>query len=137
MISPFLPAQNKLEVVARISALTNSGPESLGPGSKERKSVVINLAAGFKIPVNEKDTKQEIARKIANYFGRHWSSDYESVGQTLTLKGLNLLLEVGTQNAHKLDVQVKTEDLTLTQEVKALDDVISIKLQEKCLEKQQ
>lgn len=136
MISQFLPAQNKLEVVARISALTNSGPESLGPGSKERKSVVINLAAGFKIPIDEKDTKQEIAKKIANYFGRHWSSDYESVGQTLTLKGLNLLLEVGTQNAHKLNVQVTTEDLTLPQEVKALNDVISIKTPRKMFGKE-
>lgn len=127
MISKFLPAQNKLEVVARISALTNSGPESLGPGSKERKSVVLNMAVGFKIPVSEKDAKQEIARKIANYFGKHWSSDCESIGQTLTLKGLNLLLEVGTQNVHKLDVQLKTEEFTLTEEVRALDDVISVK----------
>jgi hypothetical protein len=65
----YLPARNKLEVVARISAITNSGPESLGPGRKERKSVVLNLAKGFQVPVNENDTKQEIARKIANFFG--------------------------------------------------------------------
>ena len=43
----FVPARNKLEVVARISNLTNSGPETLGPGSKEHKSVVLNLARGM------------------------------------------------------------------------------------------
>jgi hypothetical protein len=123
----YLPARNKLEVVARISAITNSGPESLGPGSKERKSVVLNLAKGFQVPVNENDTKQEIARKIANFFGKQWTSDCESVGQTLTLKGLNLLLEIGTRNANKLNLIIKTEEFTLTQEVKALDDVISVK----------
>ena len=30
----FTPAKNKLEAVNRISALTDSGPETLGPGSK-------------------------------------------------------------------------------------------------------
>ena len=41
----FVPARNKLEAVARISNLTNSGPETLGPGSKEHKSVVLKELA--------------------------------------------------------------------------------------------
>ena len=45
----FVPARNKLEVVARISNLTNSGPEYLGPGSKERRSVLFNLARGMSL----------------------------------------------------------------------------------------
>ena len=129
----FLPAQNKLEVVARISALTNSGPETLGPGSKERKSVVLNLASGFKVPIDENDTKQEIARKFADYFGRQWTSDCESIGQTLTLKGLNLLLEIGTFNAHKFNFKNKTEEFSLTEEVEALDNVISVKTPRKMI----
>ena len=40
----FKPAVSKIEAVNRISVLTGSGVEDLGPGSKERKRVLINLA---------------------------------------------------------------------------------------------
>ena len=91
--SSFVPATNKLEVVNRISNLTNSGNETLGPGSKEKKSVVMNLAAGLDIPFSTTETKQEIASGIARVLGATWSDECQSVGQTLTLTGLNLLLE--------------------------------------------
>ena len=39
-----VPACNKAEAVTRLSALTGSAPERLGPGSKERKSLLVNLA---------------------------------------------------------------------------------------------
>ena len=89
----FIPARNKLEAVARISNLTNSGPEVLGPGSKERKSVLVNLAQGLNILALPEDTKQDLGKKISNKLGVTWTTDCESVGQTITLKGLNLLLE--------------------------------------------
>ena len=92
----FVPARNKLEAVARISNLTNSGPETLGPGSKERKSVLTNLAQGINLKVDESDSKQELAAKIAQNLGKAWTPDCESIGQTITLKGLNLLLEAAT-----------------------------------------
>ncbi len=92
----FIPAQNKLEAVARISQLTGSGAETLGPGSKERKSVVLNLAIGLGISIDASATKHEIARTIASDLGVRWSSECESRGQTLTLRGLNLLLEAAT-----------------------------------------
>ena len=93
----FVPAGNKLEAVARISALTNSGPEELGPGSKERKSVVVNLANGLNLGIDVSGTKQGVAALIADALGQTWTSECESVGQTLTLKGLNLLLEHATK----------------------------------------
>ena len=89
----FVPATNKLEVVNRISNLTNSGSETLGPGSKEKKSVVMNLAAGLDIPFSTTQTKQEIASGIARVLGATWTEECQSVGQTLTLTGLNRLLE--------------------------------------------
>jgi hypothetical protein len=92
----FVPARNKLEAVARISSLTNSGPETLGPGSKERKSVLTNLAKGLNLEVDESDSKHELAAKIAQKLGKVWTPDCESIGQTITLKGLNLLLEATT-----------------------------------------
>ena len=92
----FVPATNKLDAVNRISSLTYSGPQSLGPGSKERKSVLVNLAIGLGIPFSHEYTKQELAAHIAQRLGRTWLPDFESVGQTITLKGLNLLLEAAT-----------------------------------------
>jgi hypothetical protein len=97
----FLAATNKLEAVVRISNLTNSGPEVLGPGSKEHKSVLINLAVGLGIPFSHDFTKQELAAHLAATFGKTWEPEYESVGQTITLKGLNLLLEAATEVTEK------------------------------------
>lgn len=99
----FLAATNKLEAVVRISNLTNSGPEELGPGSKEHKSVLTNLALGLGIPFSEDFTKQELAAHLATRLGRTWLPEYESVGQTITLKGLNLLLEAATEAIAKKD----------------------------------
>jgi hypothetical protein len=92
----FVPATNKLDAVNRLSQLTGSGPEALGPGSKERKSVLINLAIGLGIPFSHEFTKQELAAHLANRFGRRWLPEFESRGQTITLKGLNVLLEAAT-----------------------------------------
>jgi hypothetical protein len=90
----FVQAKNKLEAVARISNLTNSGPEFLGPGSKEHKSVFINLAKYFDLTTYRSDTKQELAKKIVVYLGGVWDSSCESFGQTITLTGLNRILEL-------------------------------------------
>jgi hypothetical protein len=70
----FLEAQNKLEAVARISNLTNSGPETLGPGSKEHKSVLINLARGLGLKVDDRATKQELGRYIVESLGQSWKN---------------------------------------------------------------
>jgi hypothetical protein len=61
----FLSAKNKLEAVVRLSNLTNSGPEVMGPGSKERKSVFENLAKGLQIEFSPSETKQSLAKLIA------------------------------------------------------------------------
>ena len=118
----FIPARNKLEAVARISNLTNSGPEVLGPGSKERKSVLINLAQGLHIPVDPDDTKQDLGKKISNKLGVVWSTDCESVGQTITLKGLNLLLENASK--HLTLYRNKNTDNTIENETRLISDVV-------------
>lgn len=90
----FIPAQNKLEAVVRISALTKSGPEVLGPGSKERKSVFENLAKGLGLKFTAKDSKQILGKKIVEHLGGNWTKACESKGQTITLLGLNLVLRL-------------------------------------------
>jgi len=118
----FIPARNKLEAVARISNLTNSGPEVLGPGSKERKSVLSNLARGLQVNFDPDDTKQDLGKKIANKLGVNWTSDCESVGQTITLKGLNLLLE--NSSFHLTEYRYKNTNNSIEDESRLISDVV-------------
>ena len=120
----FIPARNKLEVVARISNLTNSGPETLGPGSKEHKSVVLNLARGMGLAVSENETKQGIASRIVETSGRKWTDDCESVGQTITLVGLNLILQTGFEYFGKLNSYQSPIEMTLEEELKRISEVV-------------
>lgn len=91
-IPGFIPARSKLEAVNRISALTHSGPEQLGPGSKERKSVLVNLASGLKLDVDLAPRKDTLGAAIAARLDVPWSPRAWSTGQTITLIGLNALL---------------------------------------------
>jgi hypothetical protein len=121
-MSDFIPAKNKLEAVARISFLTNSGPEELGPGSKERKSVLTNLANGLKIQIDESESKQGTASKIAKQLGVEWTAACESAGQTITLHGLNLLLKAATEILNQPQV-ISSAD-SLVDEVEKMSKVI-------------
>jgi hypothetical protein len=120
----FVPARNKLEAVARISNLTNSGPETLGPGSKEHKSVVLNLARGMGIATSEIDTKQGLASRIVEAAGRKWTVECESIGQTITLVGLNLILQAGHEHFAKLDSNKSSIELTLNEELRKISEVV-------------
>ena len=120
----FIPARNKLEVVARISNLTNSGPETLGPGSKEHKSVVLNLARGMGLAASENETKQGLASRIVETSGRKWTSDCESIGQTITLVGLNLVLLAGFEFFEKLKAGQSLIQLSLEEELRKISEVV-------------
>ena len=120
----FVPARNKLEAVARISNLTQSGPETLGPGSKEHKSVVLNLARGMGLAASENETKQGLATRIVETSGRKWTSECESIGQTITLVGLNLILQTGFEYFEKLSSGRSAIELTLNEELQKISEVV-------------
>lgn len=101
----FLPARSKLEAVTRISATTHSPPEGLGPGSKERKSVLVNLAAGLDISVTTQADKPGLGEQIARGLQMGWGVDCWSAGQTITLIGLNRLLEGAEREVKRREVQ--------------------------------
>jgi hypothetical protein len=89
----FDPARSKIEAVNRISMLTGSGPEWLGPGSKEHKRVFVNLAAGLAPWIDgSRLTKPGLAEALALEFGAPWSERCVSTGDTVTLEGLNTVL---------------------------------------------
>lgn len=88
----FRPAPTKIEAVNRLSNLTGSGPERLGPGSKEHKSVLTNLAHHLAPHLDPRASKTSLAKALAYEFGAPWSDRCESTGETISLEGLNVLL---------------------------------------------
>ena len=72
----FQPAISKIEAVTRIARLTDAPDEWLGPGAKEHKSVLTNLADRMLpgVPL-ERDSKTKLARSIADVLGAPWSDD--------------------------------------------------------------
>lgn len=89
----FVPARTKLEAVNRIAALTGATPEWLGPGGKEHRSVLDNLAdralPGLTL---DRSSKTRLARSIAEAFDVPWTDRCHSTGETISLEGLNTLL---------------------------------------------
>jgi hypothetical protein len=124
-MNDFLEARNKLEAVARISTLTNSGPETLGPGSKEHKSVLINLAKGLKLNFDESLTKQDLGKFILESMGGSWSPSFESVGQTITLRGLNALLYQATRYLSERSIPLtNSQNDSFEEELKAISKIV-------------
>ena len=88
----FRPARSKIEAVNRISLLTDSGPEELGPGAKERKSVLSNLATHAFPDIDTGLSKTELGSVLADRLGVTWDDSCASTGYTITLRGLNVVL---------------------------------------------
>lgn len=124
-IGGFRPARSKLEAVNRISALTRSGPQTLGPGSKERKSVLVNLALGLHLAVDTEQRKPELGAAIADRLGVAWTSHAWSSGQTITLDGLNTLLAGGERRLGVLGAQEADAFATPREEAEALLAVLA------------
>lgn len=108
LANPEEAAKNKLEAVNRISAITHSGPQSLGPGSKERKSVLTNLAVAFFSDIDTEKNKIALFQDLVrNLGGTSEDSDFSS-GYTITLRGLNKLYELATAYQRIRNGGVKT-----------------------------
>ncbi|MFN8192199.1 MAG: hypothetical protein U0R78_17600 [Nocardioidaceae bacterium] len=108
----FQPARSKIEAVTRIAALTNSPKEWLGPGGKEHKSVLINLADRL-LPnaLINRSSKTKMAASIAHELGVPWNDGCESTGETISLRGLNTILAGAERRLGRLGSEV-TDALT-------------------------
>lgn len=109
-------ARTKLEAVNRISELTDSGPEELGPGSKERKSVLENLYRGLGFGTPPKASKSELGRILADKLDIDWDRHCHSTGETISLTGLNRLLAAATDYTFLAD-RSPAEEATLYADV--------------------
>ena len=86
------PARNKLEAVTRLGRLCGIREQSLGPGSKERKSVLVDLATALRLEVDADLPKPQLGGQLAERLGTSWDDGCWSTGSTVTLLGLNRLL---------------------------------------------
>lgn len=122
--SAFQPPFSKIEAVTRISALTDSGPEWLGPGSKEHKSVLINLARKL-LPELEQDglSKTQLGGAIARELGVPWGDEFISTGETIRLTGLTVILAGAERRLGRLGTAY-AEGLTPAGEGAALVDAL-------------
>lgn len=94
----FVPAKTKAEAVARIYEVAGVSPEPLGPGSKEKRSVLERLAEVVGVDPTECRTKVAIGESIALRLGCAWDDDHWSAGDTITLSGLNHLLAAASEH---------------------------------------
>ncbi|WP_067780654.1 hypothetical protein [Actinomyces vulturis] len=72
--------------------LTGSPREDVGPGSTEKKSVLLSVVRACDIDANVSSTKHELVRIICDHFGIAWSNEFVSRGQTVTAKALSAIL---------------------------------------------
>lgn len=127
--SAFQPARSKIEAVTRIAALTGAPKEWLGPGGKEHKSVLLNLAdrALPNVELN-RSSKTRLAASIAQEFHVPWTDKCESTGETISLVGLNMVLAGAERHLRRLGTRVTDALLTAEDEGDALAAALLAKL---------
>lgn len=117
----FIAAGGKLEAVNRLSRAAGGGEESLGPGSKERKSVLITLAKALGVAESSHElNKHALAGALADALDVDWLPQYQSSGYTITLDGLNALLE----GAEKRFTRRAVASSSVLDEAKAIGEVV-------------
>lgn len=123
IVDAFEPARDKLEAVTRIGRLTGTS-QNLGPGSKERKAALVAISMTLGLSVPSSLNKPAYAGELARQLGVSWGKDCYSTGQTITLTGLNRLLEP-LQAAR---YEAGPRDVTATQEAAEILRVASAAL---------
>lgn len=127
----FHPARSKFEAVTRISSLTDGPPQTLGPGSKERKSVLINLASALALDVDARQSKPDLAESIVTQLAGSWDETCWSAGQTITLEGLNRILGSAERQLARRGVRVTSSTFSSPRkEAEALLSVLATAIPE-------
>src|SRR5690606_36073307 len=89
----YTSATSKAAAVARIYVLADIPPEPLGRGSKEKKSSLEALGASLGLELHDVRSKHRCAQVIAQTLGVPWDDSCQSAGDTITFKGMNLLVD--------------------------------------------
>lgn len=88
-----MTAHSKAEATARMYELAGEEVEPLGPGSKEKRSAFEALGRVVGLDLSGVATKVECSRRIAARLDVVWDDACFSAGDTITLVGMNRLLE--------------------------------------------
>lgn len=112
----FAPARSKIEAVTRLAALTGAPREHLGPGSKEHRSALLNLANALfpDDPRIDKTSKTRLGASLAEVLGVVWTEDCYSTGESIQLRGLNTILAGAERRLGRLGTEIT--DLLVTPE---------------------
>lgn len=86
-------ATSKAEAVARMYSLAQQPAQPLGPGSKEKKSALDAIGSVVGLDLTETPGKVECGRRIAALVKTTWDEACYSQGDSITLIGLNRLLD--------------------------------------------
>lgn len=92
-------AASKAEATARMYELASEPPQPLGPGSKEKRSALEALGRVVGLALEDVPTKLECSRTLARRMDLAWDDSCFSGGDSITLTGLNRLLE-GAERWH-------------------------------------
>ena len=86
-------AQSKAEATARMYELAGEPVEPLGPGSKEKRSALEALGRAVGVDLVDVRGKVECGRRLSARLDVVWDEDCYSTGDTITLTGMNRLLD--------------------------------------------
>ena len=86
-------ATSKAQATAQMYFLGQRPVEVLGPGSKEKKSALEALGSALGLNLDDVPGKVECGRLIASKVDIAWDVSCFSGGETITLEGLNRLIE--------------------------------------------
>ena len=76
-------SEEKQVLVDSIAYMLAIPRDQLGPGSKEHRPFLADIAAALGISVSESDTKHLIAEKIVTHLGGDWTLEYFSAGGSI------------------------------------------------------
>jgi 5-methylcytosine-specific restriction endonuclease McrA len=113
-------SEEKQVLVDSIADILAISRDELGPGSKEHRPFLRDVATALGVAIFSSDTKHSIARKIITYLGGSWGPEYYSTGGTIqanTFKFIydRLLIIYGRDRAafmESVERAIATMDLT-------------------------
>jgi hypothetical protein len=88
------PSGSKREVVSRLAALVGIAEANLGPGGKERKQLIEDVAGYLGLGVDLAQSKPALLRSVIEELGGRWEARFASRGDTLQVSGLDELLRL-------------------------------------------
>lgn len=92
-VTEYQSAPSKAIAIARMYRLGAEPVQALGPGSKEKRSALEALGRALGVDLADVPTKTSCARRIAEIVKVPWDDECASVGDTITLTGLNRLVD--------------------------------------------